>query len=150
MFNGLEIQFIGNLTRDPELRYLPNGSAVCNLSLAVNSVGNGADGERQERTDYVRGTLWGKSAENANQYLVKGQEIICRGRLRSDPATGSPRLWRRNDGTAGASHEVDIYQIRYGRKPQGAAPAANGHGHGSAAATEADANGFPAFEDIPF
>lgn len=80
MFNGIEIQFIGHLTRNPELCDLPSGNVVCNLSLTVNSVANGADGERPARTDYVRVTLWGKAAENANQYLVKGLEAICRGR----------------------------------------------------------------------
>ena len=74
---------IGNLTRDPELRYTPSGVAVCDLSLAVSSTrGKGAD--RKEETVFVDVTVWERMAENCNEYLSKGRPVLVEGRLRQD------------------------------------------------------------------
>ena len=86
---------IGNLTRDPELRYTPKGTAVAELGIAVNRVWNNDQGQKQEETTFIDVTLWGKTAELAQKYLVKGQSVFIEGRLQletwDDKATGQKR-----------------------------------------------------------
>ena len=89
---------VGNLGGDPEMKYLPDGKAVTNFSLATK----GWNGD----TTWFRVSLFGKSAETANQHLNKGAKILVEGRLNPDPATGGPRIWNRQDGTAAASYEI--------------------------------------------
>lgn len=73
----------GNLTRDPELRYTPSGTAVTDLSLAINNVrGRGTD--RKEDTIFVDVTVWDRQAENCCEYLAKGRPVLVEGRLRQD------------------------------------------------------------------
>ena len=91
-----KIMIIGNLGRDPELRYTPQGSPVCNFDVATNK----GKGDEQV-TCWFRVTAWGSLAENCNQYLAKGRQVLVEGELRPDPETGGPRTWTRNDGTAG-------------------------------------------------
>ena len=83
MPNLNSVHLMGNLTRDPEVRYTPRGTAVCDLSLAINRVlpPEQEGGERREEVTYVDVTLWGKSAENAGQYLAKGRSVFIDGRL---------------------------------------------------------------------
>jgi single-strand DNA-binding protein len=86
----------GNLTRDPEVRYTPKGTAVCDISLAINRLPpDDGSGERREETTYVDITLWGKTAENAGQYLAKGRSVFVDGRLAletwDDKQTGQKR-----------------------------------------------------------
>ncbi|MCS6805530.1 MAG: single-stranded DNA-binding protein [Acidobacteriota bacterium] len=76
-----KIFLIGNLGRDPELRYTPQGTAVCNFSVAVNERWQDSGGNQQERTTWFRVTVWGKRAEIANQYLKKGSQVFVEGRL---------------------------------------------------------------------
>ena len=104
---------IGNLGKDPEMRYTPTGQAVTNLSLATNRTWNDANGQRVQETIWFRVTVWGKSAESTNQYLRKGSKVLIEGRLNPDPATGSPRIWTRQDGTAAASYEVTAEAVRF-------------------------------------
>ena len=76
---------MGRLTRDPELRYTPKGTAVADIAMAINRYRGGGDGgERTEETTFVDVTLWGKTAELANQYLAKGREVYIEGRLQLD------------------------------------------------------------------
>jgi single-strand DNA-binding protein len=76
---------LGNLTRDPELRYLPSGQAVADLSLAVNSRYHPKDGgEVKDDVDYFQVTVWGKSAENAVEYLAKGSKVLIQGKLKQE------------------------------------------------------------------
>jgi single-strand DNA-binding protein len=75
---------IGNLTRDPELRHTPKGTAVSELSLAINRVWNNDQGQKQEETTFVEVTLWGRQAELAQQYLTKGRPVYIEGRLQLD------------------------------------------------------------------
>lgn len=76
---------MGRLTRDPELRYTPKGTAVADLGMAINRFRGGGDGgERTEETTFVDVTLWGRQAEIANQYLAKGREVFVEGRLQLD------------------------------------------------------------------
>lgn len=85
MANFNKVILIGNLTRDPEVRYTPKGTAVGDIALAVNRVTGGGDGgERREETTYIDVTLWGRTAELAQQYLSKGRSVMIEGRLQLD------------------------------------------------------------------
>jgi single-strand DNA-binding protein len=75
---------LGNLTRDPELRYTPSGTAVTDIGLAVNDRRKGANGEWIEETTFVDITLWGRTAEIASEYLGKGSPALIEGRLKLD------------------------------------------------------------------
>lgn len=79
-----KVILIGNLTRDPEIRYTPKGSAVCDLGLAVNRRYTTESGERQEEVTFLDVVLWGKQAELAGQYLHKGRSVFIEGRLQMD------------------------------------------------------------------
>jgi single-strand DNA-binding protein len=137
-----KIIFVGNLGRDPEMRYMPDGQAVTNLNVACNRRWTSqATGEQAEETTWYRVSVWGKQAEACNEYLEKGRQVLVEGRLRPDPATGGPRLWQRQDGSVGASFEVVASSVQFlGSNGNG-----NGNGHGDdypAGAQEED--------DIPF
>jgi single-strand DNA-binding protein len=91
---------IGNLGRDPEMRYTPQGTAVTSFSVAVSRSWNSKDGgEQQEETDWFRVTAWNKLAEICNQYLTKGQRVYVEGRV-------SMRMWDGNDGQKHGSLEL--------------------------------------------
>ncbi len=107
------IILVGNLGRDPEMRYTPSGQAVTNFSVAVNDNFTSSSGEKVERTIWVRVSTWGKQAESCNQYLKKGRKVLVEGRLVTDPATGGPRIWERQDGTKTASFEVSASTVRF-------------------------------------
>lgn len=79
-----KVILIGNLTRDPEIRYTPKGSAVCDLGLAVNRRYKTDNGEWQEEVTFIDVVLWGKTAELAGQYLHKGRPVFIEGRLQMD------------------------------------------------------------------
>lgn len=102
-----KITVAGNLGGDPEMRYMPDGTAVTNFSVATNRRWTDSrTGQPAEETIWFRISVWGKRAEIANQYLSKGQKVLVEGRLRPDPQTGAPRLWTRQDGTVGSSYEI--------------------------------------------
>jgi single-strand DNA-binding protein len=107
------IILVGNLGRDPEMRYTPSGQAVTNFSVAVNDNYTNSSGEKVDRTIWVRVSTWGKQAENCNQYLKKGSKVLVEGRLTVDAATGGPRVWTRQDGTPSASYEVSASTVRF-------------------------------------
>lgn len=75
---------LGNLTRDPEVRYTPKGTAVTELGMAVNRVYTAENGEKREETTFVDVTLWGRTAEIAGEYLKKGRPVFIEGRLQLD------------------------------------------------------------------
>lgn len=79
-----KVILIGNLTRDVEVRYLANGTAVSDVSLAVNESYKNKDGQKVENTVFVECTLWGKTAELAGQYLAKGKPVLFEGKLKLD------------------------------------------------------------------
>lgn len=81
MANLNKVILIGNLTRDPELRYTPKGTAVADISLAINRVWNDDQGNKQEEVTFVGVTLWAKLAELAQKYLAKGRPVYIEGRL---------------------------------------------------------------------
>ena len=137
------IIIVGNLGRDPEMRYLPSGQAVTNFNVATSRQYQGSDGNMVKETIWFRVAVWGKQAENCNQYLKKGSKVLVEGRLTPDASTGGTRIWTRQDGTAGASFEVTAQTVRFlsSRGEDEGAYKAGGYGAESAA-SEA--------EDIPF
>lgn len=106
-----KVILVGNLGRDPEMRYTPSGQAVCNLSVATNRTWS-RDGEQQKETTWFRVTVWGRQAETVNQYLRKGRSVLVEGRLNPDE-NGNPRIWTSNDGQPRASFEVTAQTIRF-------------------------------------
>jgi single-strand DNA-binding protein len=84
MANLNKVMIIGNVTRDPEIKYTPKGSAVTDLGIAVNRVFTPEGGERREETTFVDVTLWGRQAEIAGEYCKKGRSIYVEGRLQLD------------------------------------------------------------------
>jgi len=84
MANLNKVMLIGNVTRDPEIKYTPKGSAVTDLGIAVNRVYTPEGGEKREETTFVDVTLWGRQAEIAGEYCKKGRSIYIEGRLQLD------------------------------------------------------------------
>ncbi len=106
------IILIGNLGKEPEMRYTPSGQPVVSISVATNPSYKGADGQPVKETTWFRVTAWGKQAETCNQYLHKGSKVLVEGRLTPDPDTGGPRIWESN-GKMGASYEVTASTVRF-------------------------------------
>ncbi|MBN1912171.1 MAG: single-stranded DNA-binding protein [Pirellulales bacterium] len=137
---------VGNVTRDPELRYIPSGTAVIDLGMAVNDRRKNASGEWVEETTFVDVTLWGRTAEVAGEYLSKGAPVLIEGRLKLDQ-------WENKEGQKQSKLRV------VGEKMQllGGRPGGGGGGQGggrpvqqSAPAEQYDAPPEPADDDIPF
>lgn len=112
-----KVQLIGNLTRDPELRYTPSGAAVCTIGLATNRYWTTDSGEKKEETEFHRVIAWNKLAELCSQLLTKGRKIYVEGRLRTN-------AWTAADGTQKTTTEIVIEDmiILDSRRP-GVAPA---------------------------
>lgn len=108
-----KIIIVGNLGRDPEMRFTPNGQPVTSFSVASNRRYTGADGQMVNETIWFRVTVWGKQAESCNQYLRQGSRVLVEGTLIPDTSTGSPRIFQRRDGTAGASFEVRAQTVKF-------------------------------------
>jgi len=107
------ILLVGNVGRDPEMRYIPSGQPVTSFSVATNRQYTGNNGQVVKETIWFRVTTWGKQAEVCNQYLKKGSKVLIEGRLNPDPATGGPKIWTKQDGTAGSSFEVTASTVRF-------------------------------------
>ncbi len=84
MANLNKVLLLGNVTRDPEVRYTPKGSAVCDLGVAVNRAYTTDSGEKRDEATFVDVTLWGRTAEVASEYLKKGRPVFIEGRLQMD------------------------------------------------------------------
>ena len=106
------ITLVGNLGRDPEMRYLPSGAAVTSFSVAVNKSYTKASGEKVKETVWLRISAFGKLAEVVNQYCKKGQTVLVVGELQADKDTGSPRIWTAQDGTPHWSTEPHYSRSR--------------------------------------
>jgi single-strand DNA-binding protein len=104
---------VGNVGKDPEMRYTPSGQAVTSFSVATNRQYTGSNGEQVKETIWFRVSAWGKTAEVCNQYVKKGSKVLVEGRLTPDKATGGPKIWTKQDGTAGASYEVTANNVRF-------------------------------------
>jgi len=79
-----KVILLGNLTRDPEIKYTPKGTAIANIGLAVNRVYSNDQGEKNEETTFIDVELWGRTAEIAQEYLRKGRPVLIEGRLKLD------------------------------------------------------------------
>ena len=89
-----KVILLGRLGRDPEVRYMPNGEAVCNFSIATSETWNDRNGQRQERTEWHNITMYRRLAEIAGQYLKKGREVYIEGRIQSRKYTGKDGIER--------------------------------------------------------
>jgi single-strand DNA-binding protein len=94
-----KVILVGNLGRDAELRYTPGGAAVATLNMATTEVWNDKAGQKQEKTEWHRVVLWGKSAETLSEYLTKGKQIYVEGRLQT-------RQWDDKDGNKRYTTEI--------------------------------------------
>jgi single-strand DNA-binding protein len=104
---------IGNLTRDPELRYIPSGQPVTSFTIAVNRKYSDQNGGRKEETTFLRVVAWAKLAEICNQYLQKGSSVFLEGRLQS-------RSWQAQDGTKRNTLEIIAQSVQFLSRPGGA------------------------------
>jgi single-strand DNA-binding protein len=118
-----KVIIVGNLGRDPEMRYTPDGTPVTNFSVATNRKWGNADGSQSEETVWFRVTAWRQLAELCNQYLSKGRQVLIEGRMNPDRETGGPRVWTGNDGQPRASFEVTALTVRFlGGRGEGGDP----------------------------
>ena len=101
-----KIILVGNLGRDPELRYTPQGTPVCSFTVATNEKRKDRAGETQDHTTWFRVTLWGRQAETASQYLTKGRPIYVEGRLRLEE-------WTDRDGKQRYTLEVHATDMQF-------------------------------------
>lgn len=122
-----KVLLMGNLTRDPELRYVPSGTAVATFTIAVNRVYTSQAGEKKEEVSFIRIVVWGRRAEVCGEYLSKGSPVFVEGRLQS-------RSWEGQDGQKRSTMEVVADNVQFLR--------------GSSAAKEAPA-GLSKAEAVP-
>lgn len=101
-----KVMLMGNLTRDPELRYLPSGQAVASFTIAVNRNYVSQSGEKKEEASFFRVVVWAKLGEVCNEYLKKGSPVFVEGRLQS-------RNWEAQDGTKRSTIEVVAQNVQF-------------------------------------
>jgi single-strand DNA-binding protein len=101
-----KVILVGNLTRDPELRYTPQGAAVATLRIAVNTPFRDKSGEMKKDTCFINIIVWSQMAEACNQYLAKGRSVLVEGRLQS-------RSWQGADGKNRSSIEVRAQRVQF-------------------------------------
>ena len=99
-----KVILVGNLGRDAELRYTPGGAPVATLNIATTEMWNDKAGQRQEKTEWHRVVLWGKTAESLNEYLTKGKQIYVEGRLQT-------RQWDDKDGNKRYTTEIKADRV---------------------------------------
>ena len=115
------VQLIGNLTRDPELRYTPSGKPVCTFGLATNRSWNTDSGEKHEETEFHKIVAWNKLGELCSQFLVKGRKVYVEGRLQT-------RKWKTQEGQDRETTEIvidDMILLDSKKQEQQPAPAVN-------------------------
>lgn len=100
-----KVILIGRLGRDPETRYMPNGEAVCNFSVATSEAWNDRNGQRQERTEWHNITMYRRLAEIAGQYLKKGSQVYLEGRIQS-------RKYQSKDGIERTAYEIIANEMK--------------------------------------
>ncbi len=122
---------VGNLGREPEMRFTPDGQTVTNFNVASNRQYTNSAGESVKETIWFRVAVWGKQAESCNQYLHKGSRVLVEGRLNPDPETGGPRIWEGN-GRHGASYEITAQIVRFlSSREEDQASAEGGYSNGA-------------------
>jgi len=140
---------MGNLTRDPEVRYVPSGRPVAELGLAVNEKYKNSEGDFVERTDFFDITVWGPQGENCGKYLEKGRPVLVEGRLRLD-------TWENDQGEKRSKVKVIADRVQFlgsGRSAEGGGSAGTDTGSGGgessgSSAPQSSASEDP--EDLPF
>jgi single-strand DNA-binding protein len=148
-----KVILVGNLGADPELKYTPSNRPVCNLSIATNEVFKDKGGQRQERTEWHRVTVWGEQAENCSKYLAKGRMVYIEGRLQT-------RSWEdKTDGKKRYSTEIVADRVTFlgggaegGGARKGGRPWGEEGAPSSSNAAEPEGHGPPppSDDDIPF
>jgi single-strand DNA-binding protein len=145
-----KIIIVGNLGKDPELRYTPQGTAVCSFSVATNEKRKDKSGEMQDVTTWFRVTLWNRQAENASKYLSKGRPVYIEGRLRVEE-------WTDRDGNNRYTLEVQGSDMQFlgggsGEEMSHEAPSENDFAPADSSQRAAAAPSTPAQadDDIPF
>ncbi len=123
MANYNRVILVGNLTRDPEIRYIPSGMAVCDIGVAVNDKFKNAKGEWVEQATFVDVTLWGRTAEVAGEYLSKGSQVLIDGRLKLD-------TWEK-DGEKKSKLKVTCLQMQMLGTRQGGGGGSGGAARGA-------------------
>ena len=101
-----KVMVLGHLGRDPELKYIPSGMAVCKFSVATNEYWTDKSGQKQERTEWHRIVVWDKQAERCSQYLAKGKQVFIEGRLQTSS-------WEGQDGTKRYSTEIVARVVQF-------------------------------------
>lgn len=101
-----KVILVGRLGQNPEVRYTPSGAAVANFNIATNESWMDKSGQKQERTEWHRIVVWGKTAENCNQYLTKGKQVYVEGRLQT-------RQWQDKDGQTKYTTEVQAQTVQF-------------------------------------
>jgi single-strand DNA-binding protein len=134
------IILVGNVGRDPEMRYTPSGQPVTSFSVATNRQYTNNSGEQVKETIWFRVTAWGKNAENCNQYVKKGNRVLVEGRLTPDATSGGPRIWTGQDGQPRASFEINAQIVRF----------LTSRGEGEPLVEESGAPAAAPEDDIPF
>lgn len=147
MPNYNRVILMGNLTRDPELRYTPSGTAVVNFRMAVNRNYRGQDGEDREETLFIDVTAWRRQAEVINEYFSKGRPIFLEGRLQLDE-------WTNSEGQRRSKIRVVLQNFQF-VTPKGdtGAPSrrpASGGREGPPAGRDTSSDQPPADDDVPF
>src|SRR5262250_1978787 len=139
-----KVILVGNLGADPELKYTPSSRPLCNLRIATTDVFKDKSGQRQERTEWHRVTVWGDQAENCNKYLSKGRTVYVEGRLQT-------RSWDDKDGNKRYSTEIvaDRVQFLGGGGGSGARAGGSWPDNGGGSAPEGGSPP-PSDDDIPF
>src|SRR5437660_6552970 len=143
-----KVILVGNLGRDAELRYTPGGAAVATLNMATTEVWNDKSGQRQEKTEWHRVVLWGKTAESLSEYLTKGKQIYVEGRLQT-------RQWDDKDGNKRYTTEIRSDRVvllggSAGRGPS-SGPSDRGADFGAPAGVPSPEGSAPLTDDdIPF
>jgi single-strand DNA-binding protein len=137
-----KVILIGNLGRDPELRYTKGGQAVANFSVATSESWSNREGNREERTEWHRVVAWGRTAELCAQYLSKGRTVYVEGSLRT-------REWEDREGQKRQTQEIHALTVQFLGGPRGSGGSRGGAEPEGSAGPEGD-GGPPPGEDIPF
>ncbi|WP_420641051.1 single-stranded DNA-binding protein [Candidatus Leptofilum sp.] len=140
-----KIIVVGNLGSDPEMRYMPDGTAVTSFSVATNRRWTDrSTGQPVDETTWFRVSVWGRQAETTNEYLSKGRKVLVEGQITPDRNTGGPRLWTAQDGTVRASFEIRADSVRFlGGRDDGGSYSGGGESYESSAPAQEE-------DDIPF
>jgi single-strand DNA-binding protein len=147
-----KVILVGNLTRDPELRYTPKGTAIAKIGLAVNRVWTNEAGEKKEEVTFVDVDVFGRTAENVGQYMRKGRPILIEGRLRLDQ-WDDKQTGQKKSKLGVVAETVQFLGSAQGGGEGGAAPAAPRAARPAASAPAAEpveGDGPPESDDVPF